>query len=359
MKKVSLIALLLSLSLLLASCGSSPSDPDSSGAPQAGGNGGDSYTLTVACFFPAGGAYETEILNPLNELLQEKSEGRLGLELYMGGQLMAAGDTFDSVASGMADIGVSYMATVPGRYPVSAITELPLEFASAESVTYALNEFLGEEPPAEFDGLKVLMFYASGPAALMSQKPIETIDDMKGIQIRVNSNLVDEFNALGATPVTMTMSETYEGLRTGVVDAYVGAVESVGSSRLYEVTTNMSFYPLMNASHAMVMNPDSFSNLPEDLQTILMDSCQEILESRLATEFDDQGLIALQECKDAGVTINTIPDDEIQEMLDRTQPLLDDYAKVLDEAGYDGIALIEQWKEILEKYNEMYPCVFE
>ena len=224
MKKASLLTLLLSFCLLMSSCGSpSPSGETSPGGGDPG-SGDDAYVLTVACFFAAGGPYETEILAPLNEMLQEKSGGRLSLELYMGGQLMAAGDTFDSVATGMADIGVSYMATVPGRYPVSAITELPLEFASAQSVTYALNEFLGEEPPAEFDGLKVLMFYASGPAALMSQRPIETMEDMHGIQIRVNSNLVDEFNALGATPVTMSMSDTYEGLRTGVVDAYIAGV---------------------------------------------------------------------------------------------------------------------------------------
>jgi TRAP-type C4-dicarboxylate transport system substrate-binding protein len=96
----------------------------------------------------------------------------------------------------------------------------------------------------------------------------------------------------------MGMGEIYEALRTGVVDAYIGAVETVNSYAFDEVTKYGTMYPLLNTSFYMFMSPDTYEMLPADLQEILDEVAQDVWEQRANTFMDHSGLDSYDATKD-------------------------------------------------------------
>jgi TRAP-type C4-dicarboxylate transport system substrate-binding protein len=351
-----------------AGCGSSGNEGDASseGADNnaetelANDGSEESYVLSFSSFFPAGSHYETEIIDYFDQLLREKSAGRLELEIYSAGSLMTAPDTMDGIKSGLADIGVTYMATIPGRFPVSSIFELPSVYASAKSVTYALRDAMEKWRPEEFDGVKTLMFYGSGPGVLLTQKPIEKVGDIKGLQVRTNSTLARSEEALGGTPVTMQMGEVSEGLRTGVIDAYIGSVETIAGYNLYEVTKYVTFFPFLEANHMMIMNEDRYNSLPADLRQILDEVVESVWRDKIVDFFDNEGKWSLATTEEkTGTTLTVLPDGEIETMLGLLQPVVDDYKKELIDKGYDAETYFKDWQDLMLAYNDLYPNPYQ
>jgi TRAP-type C4-dicarboxylate transport system substrate-binding protein len=189
--KKSILAWILALALILAlaACNTSTTDSGSQGTggastpvdtgSAAGGadaetpaSDGKNNELSFASMFPAGSPYDTKITAYIDEQLREKSGGRLGLQVYAGESLVATANVIDAVSSGMADMGIMYLAAAPGRFPVSQLFELPNYYASGAATTHAYMDFYNEfsEAFTEFDGVKVLALYASGPGALVSQE---------------------------------------------------------------------------------------------------------------------------------------------------------------------------------------------
>ncbi len=242
--KKSILALILALVMILAlaACGTSTTDSGSQGSggastpadtgSAAGGSDaetpssdGKTYELTFASMFPAGSPYDTKITAYIDEQLREKSGGRLGLQVYAGESLVATANVIDAVSSGMADMGIMYMAAAPGRFPVSQLFELPNCYASGAAATYAYMDFYNEYSEAftEFDGVKVLALYASGPGVLISQEKIPNVASYSGYQLSSQSTQASAVLALGGTPISNILPEVYESLRTGVLDGYIGS----------------------------------------------------------------------------------------------------------------------------------------
>ena len=382
--KKSLMALILATALILtmAACtvnSGTPTTAEDAASSQASGEAGadaaapeaatevepasdgETYQLTFASIFPSGSPYDTKILTYIDEQLKEKSGGRLSLEVYAGESLVSAANCMDAVASGMADVGIMYMAAAPGRYPVSQIFELPYYYASAAAPTYAYNEFYKEYPEAfeEFSSVKILALYCSGPAALISQEKIPNVASYSGYQISSQSTTAPAVTLLGGTPISNVLPEVYECLRTGVVDGYIGAYESVYAWSFYEVVEYCTAFPMLNGTHAMFMNPDTFDGLPTDLQLVLEEVIKDTLDTQLAAFFDDEGVYGLTYCKEQGLEFYDLDPGTLDEMLDKTSPLIDDYADELNALGYDGAAMIVRFKELMDEYNELYPYRYD
>jgi TRAP-type C4-dicarboxylate transport system substrate-binding protein len=313
------------------------------------------YVLSFSNFMPAGGAYEKQIVEVMNDLLKERSDGRLSLEIYSGGSLAQAPDTVDAVASGLADIGITYTSTMPGRYPVSSLCEMPFVVSSAQAATYAYREAMEKWQPEELKGVKILMYYAAGPGVVMTKRSLATPSNLSGFQVRTNSTLALSVSALGGTPVTMAMGEIYEALRTGVVDAYIGAIETVGAYKFWEVAPKIAFYPLLNTSHLMVMNQTTYDALPDDLKKILDEVTEEVWKNNITHYFDDAGLVGIEMAREDKAEINLITQDEIDVMISKCDSIISNYVSELNALGFDGEAMAKEWREITNKYNALYP----
>jgi TRAP-type C4-dicarboxylate transport system substrate-binding protein len=204
--------------------------------------------------------------------VERRSGGRLQVAFYPGGILTPASQLFDSVTTGIADIGFGPMGVTPGRFPMMEVIEQPLGIKDSTGMTRLSNDFYRAFRPKEFDSVKVLFFLTASPGLLHTKKPVERLEDLRGVKIRcLGGNAARVLKALGAIPIVISTGDTYDALRKGIVDGVEAAWDSLETLKWGEVLpyTTVSYYAAVGSPGFVVMNKTIWQNLPPDLQAVL------------------------------------------------------------------------------------------
>ena len=119
-----------------------------------------------------------------------------------------------------------------------------------------MNDFYNKFKPKELDDVKVLYLHAHGPGLLHTKTPVRTLEDLKGMKIRATGTTAKIVTALGATPVAMPMSDSYDAISRGVAQGIVCPVESLQGWKLGEVIkyTTQDFGAAYSVTFFVVMN---------------------------------------------------------------------------------------------------------
>lgn len=198
--------------------------------------------------------------------IQKATNGKVQIDSFPGGALLDARSMLRGVMRGQADIGCFSTAYYAGAFPVSSVFELPLGFRSSEVASRAFMKFVTEQKPADLEKVKVLTVFATPPAQVMSRKPVASLDDLKGLQLRASGILADEVSLLGGKPVSMPQSEAPDAIQRGAVDGVFSSLDVVkdlnyAETCRYGLLTDMSIYPFV-----VVMNRKVWDSLPADVQ---------------------------------------------------------------------------------------------
>lgn len=345
-----ILALVIVCAVALTGCGSQ------SAQPATAANGDKPITLKFAYYLNAGTLYEQKCVDPFIKLVEERSNGTIKIEKYPGGTLCAADATLDAVKNGLADIGWLYTGNYTGSLPLTFMIEYPTYWASAKAASYALRDYINELQPAEYDGLHVVMGFCSGEGILINNKhEIRKPDDLKGMEIRVNGVMSEVITAFGGTPVSMVSSEAYEALRSGVVEGYMATPESVNTLKLFEVTNNATRVHFCNTSHMTIMNKKVYESMSENQRKIFDECAEEVFETSACDWFEAAAPTTYKAIANAGGKIVYLTKEEEQPFLDKTEGLMGDYAKKLDQQGLEGTKAMELLLSLRDKYNKMYP----
>jgi TRAP-type C4-dicarboxylate transport system substrate-binding protein len=223
--------------------------------------------------------------------LDRRSGGKIKVAYYPGGILTPASQTFDSVITGIADIGFGPMGVTPGRFPLTEVMEQPLGIESAFMMTKLANDFYRAFKPREFDQVKVLFLLNASPGLLHTKRPVRRLEDLRGMKIRcLGGNAVKVLKALGAVPIVIPTGDTYDALRKGIVDGVVAAWDSLETLKWGEILsyTTVSYYAAVGAPGFAVMNKAKWDSLPAGLQDVINKMSDEYAEklSRLWDEKD-------------------------------------------------------------------------
>ncbi len=136
--------------------------------------------------------------------------------------------------------------------------------------------------PIKADVLKradvLLIGYGGGGTRhLIVNKPVQTMKDVKGLQIRVMGAPIQTrmFNAFGMAPTTIAYAEVYNAIQTGVIDAAENEAAGIQQMKFYEVGPNIAL-----TAHSITVRPLCFSNktfnrLPKDLQAAILQAGKE------------------------------------------------------------------------------------
>jgi TRAP-type C4-dicarboxylate transport system substrate-binding protein len=308
--------------------------------------------LSMANYLPAGNPIETYVIEPLTEGLKE---GNMELEYFPGATLLEGDQILDGVINGTADMGIVAVAYTVGRFPISFMFEYPVAYSSAKSASYTMKEAIEQLKPAELDDIKVLLPYGSGPGAFLSKDPIRSFSDMKGLQIRANAIQAEAMRAVGAVPATLTMGETYDALRSGIVDAFVGLLDAGYTFKLYEVAPNMTFYPFCNIAFYVIMNKDRYNALTDAQRKIVDDVSERVFAESASAYQGLAGELTIDTVLENGGEVITMDDAEIAKFKEATGGLLDAYAASLDADGLDGTGAKELILRLAEENNAKYP----
>jgi TRAP-type C4-dicarboxylate transport system substrate-binding protein len=176
------------------------------------------------------------------------------------------------------------------------------------------------------------------------------------MQIRTNSTNAPSVAAYGATPVTVAINEVYEAMRTGVIEGYLGLTESVVSYKFQEVSKYATLTPNFQCAFMVIMNKDVFNSMSPGQQAAIDRVAKRVWEDTascyLEREGTERGLNVLRE---GNVEIINLPQEDVDEMVRRTEHLLGDYAGTLDQQGLKGTEGLALLKQLVAKYNAIYP----
>lgn len=207
--------------------------------------------------------------------VEKRTDGKVAVQTFPGGSLLDAKEMMDGVISGQADIGCLCMAYQPGRFPVTNATALPLGIPNAKVGSQVLWDLYNKYKPAEFAQVKVLAMFTTAPANIMSKKPVRTLEDIKGLDLRASGEAAQILKAWGANQVGMPMSATPEALQKGVVQGLFSSIEVMKDFKYAELCkyitmTETNIYPF-----SVVMNQKKWDSLPEDVKKVFDDLAAE------------------------------------------------------------------------------------
>lgn len=159
-------------------------------------------------------------------LVEERTEGRIKIEVYSGGTLYGE-ETGAIEALQLGDIAFSRVSASPVSSYVPAMNaiQMPYLYKNADHMWAVLDGEIGQNMLAQIEasgsGLVGLCWYDAGARSYYTTKPVTCVADMKGLKIRMQNNamMVDMTNVLGGTGVTgIGPNEVYSAIKQGTID---------------------------------------------------------------------------------------------------------------------------------------------
>lgn len=306
------MALLLTVAMAagLTACGGGSSDPASSSDPSTGtASSGKAITIKLCHTDPSGCAVTTA-LQQFAEAVTKDTDGRIVIEEYADGIMGDDDEINEQIYNGAYMMNYSDPALLEPYYPEYSILFSPYFYNSYDEIAKVAQTDFGKRLQAECKeaGLMVLDGMSSyyGSRQIMSKKPINTPDDLKGLNFRMpnNATQLELAEAWGANPATISFSETYTALQQGVVDCVENPIGALKANSIDEVCPYINITNHFYAVNGLVMNAKIFDSLDADLQQILLDDAADFVEYSTKMVADEEEEVLQQMVEDNGVTVN-------------------------------------------------------
>ena len=284
--------------------------------------------------------------------VEKRTQGKVKVQTFPGGTLLAAKNIFDGVISGMADIGNFAMSYQPGRFPVSEAVDLPMGFTSARAASLTLFDLIEKYKPKEFAQVKVLTLFTCPPTQFMTKTPVKTLADLKGMELRVAGTNAEVVKRLGGIPVAMPQSETPEAIQKGVVKGMVSSMEILKDFKFAAYTPYATIANLPIVSFAVVMNQAKWNSLPAEVKDVLEKMRREQAEWT-GKYVDDHVTEAIAWSRaNYNHQIFELPADDHEKVASLLKPMTEDYVKRTAALGLQGAQIVTDVQELKKKHEK-------
>lgn len=265
--------------------------------------------------------------------IKEKSDGRIEFRVFLGGQLGDASSIYQSVINGDIDMILSDTGWFAEQHPEFDILETNYLFKSKEHYESIINTpgklSFFEDKILEIPGLKTVMYVGGLERNIISTFPINTIDDLKGKNMRSKSvsTEIDWWRSLGVNPVPIAFQEVYTAIQTGVVNGSQNSLDAMIKMRFAEVAKYVARTQHNLHIGFIVINNEKFNSLDPNLQKIILDAGKEIQPIYIAKAFEKSDQLVEQLKKEFNVEF-TNPDRT--ELIEASRTQMWDLAKKLN-----------------------------
>lgn len=325
MRKIVQVGVILALLCLVggitAGCGQKAPEKVS-GQPQTDGK----YELRFVGTLPVQ-HHCSQAQDYFKKLVEEKSNGKVQIQVYPAGQLYTDKDLVDVVPRGGVDLAYINSGMWTGLVPELAFMEFLTLYKDADH-WWRVNAEDTEVRKLYADALekkantKFLGWLAYGSySELISKKPVKTMTDFKGMRIRAVTEYHNYFlHGIGATSSTISSAEVYQGLQRGVLDGVMTGPTSMVTRKLYESAKYVTRFNFHDVGFMIVASLDCWKKLPKDVQNIILEAVQETEkwcreESKKVNEKDWKTLEQMSDVK-----IYPFPQEELKKLRDAGLP---------------------------------------
>jgi C4-dicarboxylate-binding protein DctP len=231
------------------------------------------------------------------ELAEERTKGRVKVEVYPNSQLFKDGEEMQMLQLGNVQIlAPSVSKFGPLGVRAFEVFDLPYIFDDDKDLHNVTQGRIGQQlfKKLEDKGIIGLAYWDNGFKQMSSNKPLRTPADFRGQKIRIQSSKVldAQMRALGATPQVMAFSEVYQALQTGVVDGQENTWSNIYTQKFYEVQKYITVSDHGVIEYAVIVNKKFWDGLPGDIRTALDGAMKDATKyaNDIAKQENDQAL---------------------------------------------------------------------
>lgn len=243
-----------------------------------------------------------QALEHLDKQLREKTDGRVGLEIFPSSQLGGERETVENIQFGNVDLTFVSSAPVAAFAPSFFAFDIPFLFDSRQQAYEVLDGPIGKEILAslESSGMVGLAYWENGFRQLTTaDTPIHKPEDLAGMKMRTMENEVHiaAWRAVGANPAPLAFNELFTALQQGTFDAQEGPINLFYDMKFNEVQKYITKTNHIYSPWPLLANPEKLAQLsPEDravFDQAIIDATA--YQRQLAAEADDKAEAAMTE----------------------------------------------------------------
>ena len=301
-----------------------------------------SVKLTYSNFFPPG-HIQSKLAESWCKEVEKRTNGQVVVEYFPGGTLTKARQIYDGVVEGLSDVGFSVLAYTRGRFPEMAAVDLPLGYTSGMVATKVINAVYKEFMPKELMDTQVMYLHAHGPGLINTKsKAVRKMEDMKGLKFRAHGTSALVVKALGGTPVSKPMPETYQMLQKGVVDGAAYPFEANKGWKLGEVTRfcTADFSAAYTTSFFVVMNKAKWNSISAANQKII-DQINLEWADKHGEAWNTSDALGIVFFLNQGGEIIGLDAKESERWKKAVAPIIEDYKADMNKKGFKGTELVD------------------
>lgn len=212
-------------------------------------------------------------------LVEEKTNGKVIIELFPNSQLGSEVDNINSIRYGATDLTITG-ETLEVWTPNAVMLAVPYAFESNNHMREVIEGDIGEKIENDIKrdiGLTPLFYMERAPRNLTSNYPISTPDDLRGFSMRVPNVplFLDSWSEAGAQPQVMSLSEVFTGLQQGVIDGQENPNDLIESNGFYEVQNYLNLTEHVRSWIYVVVGTEQLKALPENQQEAVKEAAAE------------------------------------------------------------------------------------
>lgn len=277
MKRFLVLIIALAMVFALCACGSGSTAASSSTAASTG-TSTETYNIKLGHSDTVDNLLHVSLLN-FKAYVEEKSEGRLKVDVYASEQLGSNAEMAEMVEMGSLDAMMLPQGQEANYAPKLNILGMPFLFSSYDDVYKVLDSEIGDELIADLASHNMiqLAYWENGlRQTTNSVRPINTPEDLKGLKIRTPEDKVTMaiFEALGASPAPLAFSELYLALQQNTFDGQENPVSNIHANNFQDVQKYLAMTNHKYECKNMVFSLTTWNKLPADLQQILLDGAK-------------------------------------------------------------------------------------
>lgn len=278
--------------------------------------------------------------------LEEESSGKHGAHLFLNGQLGSEQDTVNSAAIGTLDFSILAVNNITPFSPTVGSLTLPYVILSLEDAVKVTQGPIGKElvnNTIRDAGVRIIGWAYSGFRVLTnSKRPVSSVEDLKGLVIRVPKNeiMIETYKSWGVNPTPMAWSETFTGLQQKVVDGQDNPYITVHAMKFDEVQKYVTNIRYIFSIEPLIVSEAIFQDLSKkDQMTVLT-------AGKKATQFSEQYLRDKEEKIKTELVSRGM---EISEPVNNEKEFISLATKAVWPKFYQSIGGIEKLNKVLKE----------
>lgn len=295
------------------------------------------------------GSIQDVYAKKFKEVLEEKSNGRVILDLYPVGQIGNATQQAELLQNG----GVEFAIVSPGNtgtmIPENQLFSLHFLFSEDMEknkeifkTSKALNEMLSEKYLDK--NIKVLSYWTEGTMEWTTNKPVNTPDKWKGVKFRVMPSpmIVASYEAYGSNPTPVPYMEVYSGLQLNMIEGQENPISAIEEMKFYEVQKYLTLASSSLYVTTTSVNPNFFNGLPEDMKQIVLETVEELQDFSFEAQAELNGGALDKITQKSNIEVVKLTEEERELFRKASKSAYDRYVRMV---GADGEAILNKLME--------------